>query len=293
MKRKLLISLLAAVCVLWLTACVKAPEQATESKENTTVSQQSEVIPTDTKIETSPVSQPEELNPLTLEQVKDVISSMTASQDLSVGVNHIRSELNKIQEGQHESKRLPERNMNFSTYTYYLFEADEPTNNTIVVKEYGDFPAKYNYSIAGYIYYNQYDDNGQLLSEEVLYQNLDQLYDILPMDTVQEILAASEKVENPAKQQNKFIYDELCKYQPWHWHELVKDAKKAIYDELGYYFWVRSGEDDQLTWLVLIDPSAESNTVSFEGDTTVFLEKMDMDFNTISKEVIYEAKHDA
>ena len=289
MKKKLLISLLAAVCVLSLTACAKTPEQATESKEDTTVSQPSEVTPSDTKIEVPP----EDLNPLTLEQVKNVISSMTASQDLSVGVRHIRSELNKIQEGQRETKRIPQRDMSFATYTYYLFEGNEPTNNTIVVKEYADFPAKYNYSIAGYIYYNQYDDNGQLLNEEVLYQNLDQLYDLLPMETVQEILSSSEKVENPAKQQNKFIYDELCKYQPWHGYRLVKDAKKATYDGLGYYFWVRSGKDDQLTWLVLIDPSAESNSASFQGDTTVYLEKMDMDFNTISKEIIYEAKHEA
>ena len=293
MKKKVLISLLAAVCVLWLTACAKAPEQTAESKEDTTVSQQSEVIPTDTKIEASPVSQPEELSPLTLEQVKKVIFTMTAQQDLSVGVDDIVAELNKVQEGYHDFEEYPKRGRGVSTYTYDLFDGDEPTNNTIVVKEYGVFPEEYGRSRAGYIFYDQYDSNGELLNEEVLYQNLDQLYDLLPMEKVQEVLAESEKVEKPAKHQNKYIHQELSKYQTGNRYYWVKDAIKSE-EDIGTYFWVRSGENDQLTWLVLMMPSALMDSRdSYEGDTIVYLEKMDMNFNTISKEIIYEAKHDA
>ena len=134
MKKKLLISLLAAVCVLSLTACAKTPEQATESKEDTAVSQPSEVTPSDTKIEVPPASKSKALNPLTLEQVKDVIFFMTESRDPKIGVGNIVVELDKIQQSRFAHDEYLERGVWISTHTYRLFENGEQTNNTIVVK---------------------------------------------------------------------------------------------------------------------------------------------------------------
>ena len=298
MKKKVLISLLAAVCVLWLTACAKAPEQAAESKEDTTVSQQSEVIPTDTKIEASPVSQPEELNPLTLEQVKTIIKDSESARDKSGGrIAYIREKLDEIQKFQLVKAYRPSVHVEEAELTYYLFDDSGRTNGTVVVTRPYCF-VLVNDSSGNLVpvedemvvLHRTYDSNGEVSEEEVLWNFFDDKLAInyMTVEKFQEIVATA-RAEGRS---NRWIYEELEKIQqpntpflylvnpkyPGRWYTYLMNATA---DTFEYIAWedVHSGEN--------------MPTGSMDGDFIVYRVKQGLYGDILEKEILYDVREES
>ena len=297
MKKKVLISLLAAVCALSLTACAKAPEQATESKEDTTVSQPSEVTSTDAKIEVSAVSLPKDVSPLTLEQVRSIIKESETDKEQSSGrISYMMRKLDEIQKSQRMNVSRPITHSEEQEYTYYLFDGDEWTNETVVITRPWYFVPVDGKSVdwvreESVVLHRTYDTSGQLTSEEVLYNFfVDDLQTDYPTtEQIQEIIAGAQAAE--AQNRNHFIYDELNKIQQPNAMALYFSGTQLPTD---CYTCLLKATADKFEFVALVVPNSGTNMGDeLEGDTTVYKIEQNLYGEILSQETLYEVKADA
>lgn len=271
MKKIIAISIL--LCMLSLTACAKSPEQATESKGESAVSQPSEVTSTDAKIEVSATSQTEDVSPLTLEQVKQIIKDSEGQENR---FQTIRNELRHIQKTnsyQDESGK--------DWRTFELSDENGLTMDKIAVN-----------TSDGYVFYQHNDNEGHLISEEVLYNAVaDMNTEGMSVERVQEILTLSEtEAVKEGITQSEYVCHELQKMQEPGIITMPIDDGGLLFCD-AYYLPLENINSRKIVLMKV--PNSETNMGNPEiGDTILYLVEIDAHGNYLSKELLYEARYE-
>ena len=282
MKKKLLISLLAAVCVLSLTACAKTPKPPSDTKiEVPPASQIGASQPEASQPETSQpeasqpeTSQPEDLNPLTLEQVKTIIQESEGQG----GFSTICVALNTLQK-----PSISKREDYGTLFTYLLSDNTSSTHDSIVVDNF-----------TGYVCYQRRDDEGHLISEEVLYNSLAD-FDTggLTLERVREILTLSEtEAAKEGITQSEYVCHELQKIQEP--RNIVMPMDGGGFLDCDAYSLPMENISSRKIVLMKV-PNGQSNMAGYReiGDTILYLVEMDAHGNYLHKELLYEARYKA